>query len=106
MEIFEKALRIEHCSADPGQFAVEILNARNISAKIGLTHPTHASQPDDGPLRPGPLKQFQPEKPVNHMQVYLHIVSPNANGFTIGKDCPSKLHAILAKSESLASSNA
>ena len=53
-------------------------------------HPTHASRPDDGPIRSGPLKQFQPEKPVNHMQVYLHIVAPNANGFTIGKDCPSK----------------
>ena len=85
----EKALWIKHHAANPREFTVEIFNFGEILTKASFPNPTHASEPDDGSLLPCAFEQFQPESPVYHTKLYLHIVAPNATAFAARreKDC-------------------
>src|ERR1700719_3580034 len=77
----EKALWIKHHAANPREFTVEIFNFGEILTKAGFSNPPHASEPDDGSLLPCAFEQFQPESPMYHTKLYLHIVALNANTF-------------------------
>jgi hypothetical protein len=85
----EKALWIKHHAANPREFTVEILNFGEILTKAGFSNPPNAGEPDDGALLPRVFEQFQPESPVYHMKLYLHMVAPNATAFAARreKDC-------------------
>ena len=78
----EKALRVEHHAANPGEFTVEIFNFGEILTKAGFPNPPHASEPDYGSLLPRALEQFQPEFSVYHTKLSLHIVALHANANT------------------------
>src|SRR5438132_9997335 len=78
----EKALWIKHHAANPREFTVEIFNFGEILTKAGFSNPPHASEPNDGSLLPCAFEQFQPESPVYHTKLYLHIVAPNATAFS------------------------
>ena len=78
----EKALRVEHHAANPGEFTVEIFNFGEILTKAGFSDPPNAGEPDDGPLLPRAFEQFQPESSVYHTKLYLHIVALHANANT------------------------
>ena len=80
----EKTLGVKHHATNAREFAVEILNFREILTKAGFSYSPHASEPDDGSLLPRAAEQLQPETPVYHMQLYLHIVAPNVNAFIRG----------------------
>ena len=73
----EKALWIKHHAANPREFTVEIFNFGEIPTKAGFSDAPHASEPDDGSLLPRAFEQFQPESPVYHTKLYLHIVALN-----------------------------
>ena len=77
----EKALWIRHHAANPGEFTVEVFNFGQILTKAGFSNPPNAGEPNDGSLLPRTFEQFQPESPVYHTKLYLHIVALNANAF-------------------------
>jgi len=77
----EKALWIKHHAANPREFTVEIFNFGEILTKAGFSNAPHASEPDDRSLLPCAFEQFQPESPVYHTKLYLHMVAPNATAF-------------------------
>ena len=85
----EKALRVKHHAANAREFTVEILNFGEILTKVGFSNPPHASDPNNGSLLPCAFEQFQPESPVYHAKLCLHIVALNANTFAVRceKDC-------------------
>lgn len=84
-ETFQKALRVEHRSTDAREFTVEIFNVRKVLTQARLSNAANARKPDHGSVLPRPLQQFQPEMPVYHMKVCLHIVALNANSDTSGR---------------------
>src|SRR5580692_10065651 len=85
-QTLEKALWIKHYPANPREFTVEIFNFGEILTKAGFSNPPHASEPDDRSLLPCEFEQFQPESPVYHTKLYLHIVALHAHANTSNRN--------------------
>jgi hypothetical protein len=51
-ETIEKALGVEHHTANAGELTVKVLDIRKALAQPGLSHPPNASEPEDRPASP------------------------------------------------------